>query len=111
MKTLFTTIAVSIALASVAPAAMAGNGNGNSNGVGNGVGNGGCPPGLMKKNPPCIPPGHSLRDYDYERIRDYDRYGLDRRGSYYRVGELIYRADPDTFKILEVIGAVDDILN
>ncbi len=105
MKNTITTLALAITLVATAPEAMAGNGRGN------GVGNGGCPPGLAKKNPPCIPPGHTLRDYDYERIRDYDRYDLDRRNSYYRVGELIYRADPDTFKILEVIGAVDDILN
>lgn len=107
MKTLITTLALAVVLATGASDAMAKN----NNRSGNGVGNGGCPPGLAKKNPPCIPPGHSLRDYDYERIYDYDRYRLDRRHSYYRVGELIYRADPDTFKILEVIGAVDDILN
>ena len=107
MKTMITTLAMAVVLTAMAPEAMAGNGKGR----GNGVGNGGCPPGLARKNPPCIPPGHSLRSYDYERIYDYDRYGLDRRGSFYRVGQLIYRADSDTFKILEVIGAVDDILN
>ena len=26
-------------------------------GVAKGAGNGGCPPGLAKKNPPCVPPG------------------------------------------------------
>ncbi|NDW54806.1 excinuclease ABC subunit A [Aliiroseovarius sp. PrR006] len=87
------------------------------NGKGNGVGNGGCPPGLAKKNPPCVPPGLAkpkegdyVHDYDYRPITDYDRYRLDPEYSYYRVGEMIYRADPTTFQILEIIGLMDELL-
>jgi hypothetical protein len=87
------------------------------NGKGNGVGNGGCPPGLAKKNPPCVPPGLAkpkegdyVHDYDYRRITDYDRYRLEPQYSYYRVGEMIYRADPTTFQILEIIGLMDELL-
>ncbi|UWQ08254.1 hypothetical protein [Aliiroseovarius crassostreae] len=99
----------------MATASLAGNGKGH--GKAKGYGAGGCPPGLAKKNPPCVPPGLAkpkvgdrLDDYEYSVFDDYDRYRLDRRHSYYRVGELIYRADPTTFKVLELIGAVDQIL-
>ncbi|WP_424942384.1 hypothetical protein [Aliiroseovarius crassostreae] len=97
----------------MATATLAGKGHGKAKGYGVG----GCPPGLAKKNPPCVPPGHAkpkrgdyLYDQRFERITDYDRYRLDPRHSYYRVGELIYRADPTTFKVLEVIGLVDELL-
>ena len=110
MKKLIKSILMAAIIPFISTASFAGNGNGNKAH--------GCPPGLAKRNPPCIPPGlarlhrgDNLRGHNYDRIRDYDRYGLDRRHSYYRVGELIYRADPDTFLILEVIGLIDDVLN
>ncbi|SPF78537.1 hypothetical protein ALP8811_02464 [Aliiroseovarius pelagivivens] len=87
------------------------------NGKAKGHGAAGCPPGLAKKNPPCVPPGLAkpkegdyVHDYDYLPFTDYDRYQLDPRYSYYRVGEMIYRADPTTFRILEVIGLMDALL-
>lgn len=90
-------------------------GNGKNSGKGYGVG--GCPPGLANKNPPCIPPGQArpkvgddLKDYDYLPLTDRHLYRLDDAYSYYRVGELIYRIDPETFRILEVIGLLDDLL-
>ena len=68
----------------------------------------GCPPGLAKKNPPCIPPGQAkkLGGYDrydddryYDRVRDDnhdrrddDRYVYhDRYDTYYdyRIGEYV----------------------
>lgn len=61
-----------------------------------------CPPGLAKKNPPCIPPGQAKkyddrRDYDrhrdYDRRRDYDRYGV-RIGDILRIDDYVVIRDP-----------------
>ncbi|MDW4496781.1 excinuclease ABC subunit A [Sulfitobacter sp. D35] len=89
----------------------------------------GCPPGLAKKAVPCVPPGQAKKaqprvDYDGYRYgrgdvidRDYvilanpDRYGLNPRDTYYRSGGYIYRVDEDTRKVLDLIGAVNAILN
>ncbi len=118
-----------------------------------------CPPGLAKKNPPCIPPGQVGRrggdryddddwdddhrdrwddDYDeayrdgyrdgyriavgdllhrgeYELIRDPGLYGLRPYGRddwrYYMVRDMIVRADPETRRVLAIIGLVDALLN
>lgn len=77
-----------------------------------------CPPGLAKKNPPCVPPGQAKKygrgDYiyrDYDVIRDPERYGLRKGDNYYRVGDYVYRVDKDTREVLDLIGAVDAILN
>ncbi len=77
-----------------------------------------CPPGLAKKNVPCVPPGQAKKLYrngdfinnDYRWINDPYRYGLN-RGSYVRAGDYVYRVDPETRKVLNLIGAVADILN
>ncbi|WP_170381265.1 hypothetical protein [Ruegeria atlantica] len=88
--------------------------------AGNGKGKGGhCPPGLAKKSVPCVPPGqvknfYRTGDYinrDYRWIDDPYRYGLRRGDSYIRAGDYVYRVDPDTRKVLNLIGAVADILN
>ena len=93
----------------------------------------GCPPGLAKKNPPCIPPGQAKRrDGDFDRDHDRDRtnywvgdfidddyvvlnwpadYGLDPYGHYLRVGDYVYRVDRDTREVLEFIGALANLLN
>ena len=96
----------------------------------------GCPPGLAKKAVPCVPPGqahkmyrydddddyeHShhrhgtyITDYDYERLRYPDRYGLPplRPGERYYIADgQIYRVDSQTYKILNLIGAVSAFLN
>ena len=107
-------------------------GNGHGNGNGNkGKGNGnvvrvdpvqttgatGCPPGLAKKNPPCVPPGqakkyapgHVVSDYTY--IRNPDRYGLSTNGNYVRAGNYVYKVDQNTMEVLNLVGAVADILN
>ena len=117
MKTLTKAALILALVPFMASASLAGNGNGKGHGKAKGYGVGGCPPGLAKKNPPCVPPGlvkpkvgDRLSDYDYIVFDDYDRYRLDRRHRYYRVGELIYRADPETFQVLEVIGIVDRLL-
>jgi len=82
-----------------------------------------CPPGLAKKNPPCIPPGLIGKNY---RIGDkYNEDGFWRDDylrrfvlpplppgeSYYRVGDSFLRVDDDTRLVLELIevlaGAID----
>lgn len=77
-----------------------------------------CPPGLAKKNPPCVPPGQA-RKYgrgdviygDYRIIGEPGRYGLDRDQTYYRVGDYVYRVDRDTREVLDLIGAVARVLD
>ena len=88
-----------------------------------------CPPGLAKKAVPCVPPGQakkSVRSYehddyrygrgdvirgDYIVIRDPGRYGLDPYGTYYRVGDRVFRVDRETREVLDFIGAAAAILN
>lgn len=87
----------------------------------------GCPPGLAKKNVACTPPGQARKspaprvDDDraewrrFERgerlegdvilIRDPARYGLG-DGTYYRGGDVVYRVDPETRRVLNVMGAL-----
>ncbi|MEX5564695.1 excinuclease ABC subunit A [Pseudophaeobacter sp. 1A16562] len=80
----------------------------------------GCPPGLAKKSVPCVPPGqvgkhrgpHAVGDrlMKYIILRDPKRYRLDPRYTYYRSDGYLYRVDPETRKVLNLIGAVADIL-
>jgi hypothetical protein len=128
-----------------------------------------CPPGLARKNPPCIPPGHAgrrdgrwdddrrwdddhhhdgeddgyrhrrrdsgydeayregyrdgyrvavgdrLTSGDYALVNDPRRYGLMPYGQdawrYYLVRDMIVRADPDTRRVLSIIGLADALLN
>ncbi|WP_323009612.1 alpha/beta hydrolase [Paracoccus sp. (in: a-proteobacteria)] len=83
-----------------------------------------CPPGLAKKNPPCVPPGQArkgnypvigdiLRVGDYRIIRDPRRHDLEyRRGwDYYRDDNHIYRVESSTRKILAVLNLVDAFTN
>ena len=96
----------------------------------------GCPPGLAKKNAACMPPGqykklpqarhdHDRYDHDRDRdvhyhrydrgerirdnyivIRDPGRYQLDPRRTYYNVDDYVYRVDPDTGAVLDIIGGI-----
>ena len=78
-----------------------------------------CPPGLSKKSVPCVPPGQAKNIYhkgefingDYRWINNPYRYGLNRNDYYLRAGDYVYRVDPETRKVLNLIGAVADILN
>lgn len=88
-----------------------------------------CPPGLAKKDPPCVPPGQANKRYrqdhdrdpiyrigdiidrDYDVLRDPWRYGLDPGQTYYRVGDYLYRVDRDTRMVLDLLGAVARLLN
>lgn len=73
-----------------------------------------CPPGHAKKGEcrPAAggPPGHAR----YERVDDYDRYGLKRPRDGYYYGELdgeIYLILAATQEIVEAVGAVAVLLN
>ena len=97
-------------------------GNGNGHG-GQGYGVGGCPPGLAKKAIPCVPPGQAKKmygigqrlplggafsPYSYNRI-PYDlrrQYGLAPNGSYYYGDGYLYRVDPRTMLVRQVISAL-----
>lgn len=82
-----------------------------------------CPPGLAKKNPPCIPPGQAKRGVGDDRFKvgdalpgDHDLLfdprltADDAQSLYVRRGDTIYRIDRDTGKVLDLIGAVADLL-
>jgi hypothetical protein len=87
-----------------------------------GHGNGGCPPGLAKKAVPCMPPGQAKKLYGvgqrlpagafspfaYNSI-PYDvrrQYGLSRYGTYYYGDGYLYRVNPRTMLIQQVIRAL-----
>lgn len=79
----------------------------------------GCPPGLAKKSNGCLPPGQAKKIYgpgdrinsEYVPVRNPGLYGLDPGQTYYRVGDYVYRVDSNTKKVLDLIGAVNAILN
>jgi len=87
----------------------------------------GCPPGLAKKNPPCVPPGLArgsqpydddlhygigdIIDRDYVILDDPGYYGLNPYDDYFRVGNYVYRIDRKTQAVLEFIGAFANLLN
>ena len=110
-------LALALAALAVAPAAEA-------------QGKGHCPPGLARKNPPCVPPGQARKGgYDdddryrvgdrfdrdrYDRIRDWDRYRLPplREGEvYYRDGTVVYRVDRDTRAVLQILEGIATLSN
>ncbi len=77
-----------------------------------------CPPGLAKKAIPCVPPGQAKKyrrgDYIYDgyvRIDDPDRWGLRRNGYYVRAGDYVYEINRETHEVLNLIGAIADVLN
>ncbi|MFW8634313.1 excinuclease ABC subunit A [Cribrihabitans pelagius] len=79
----------------------------------------GCPPGLAKKSPACVPPGQAKKfygkgsriDHRYILIRNPDRHGLDPAYSYYRMGGQVFRVDRETREVLDLIGAVAAVLD
>ncbi len=113
--------------------AKPGNGHGNGNAHGNsyddhgrgdqyGYGTGGCPPGLAKKHNGCMPPGQAKKLYrmgqryprsygnqwSYNQI-PYDlrqRYDFDRNDRYYYGDGYLYRVDPKTQLIEQVVSAL-----
>lgn len=96
-------------------------GHGHGNGA-QGYGVGGCPPGLAKKAIPCVPPGQAKKmyrvgerlpygafsPYAYNRI-PYDlrrQYRLAPGGNYYYGDGYLYRVDPRTMLVRQVISAL-----
>ena len=124
-------LAGAAALAFAGPAlAKPGHGNGKGNGnphaygvngpIGYGVG--GCPPGLAKKHNGCMPPGQAKKLYrigqrfplsygnrwSYNQI-PYDlrrQYGFDPDDRYYYGDGYVYRVDPKTMLIQQVVSAL-----
>jgi hypothetical protein len=75
-----------------------------------------CPPGLAKKGS-CVPPGQMKR-YGVGDIiiGGYHPVTLPARhrkrdGYYIRAGDYVYEIDRDTHKVLNLVGAIADILN
>jgi hypothetical protein len=100
---------LSIAAASVAPLPAAAQGPGH------------CPPGLAKKNPPCVPPGQAKAwrtgdryDGPWDRV-DWRRHDLRRPApgeSWIRVGDdLVLRVDDDTRAIVDIIRLAGVVLS
>jgi hypothetical protein len=106
--------------------AKPGNGHGHGQGQGHGkmygYGVAGCPPGRAKKAIPCVPPGQAKKmygvgqrlpagmfsPYSYNRIPSDLRtqYRLQPYGSYYYGDGYLYRVDPRTMLVQQVIGAL-----
>lgn len=79
-----------------------------------------CPPGLAKKNPPCIPPGLAKKSHPYQpgdhlsgdyRVIDGGHYGWDPRYGYYRQDGYVIQVDRQTMQVIGLMGAVADLLN
>jgi hypothetical protein len=100
-----------------------GHGHGHAYGYGGpiGYGVGGCPPGLAKKHNGCMPPGQAKKLLRGQRYRSgfgtryayrqipYDlrnRYDLDPYDRYYYSNGYLYRVDPKTMLVEQVIAAL-----
>ena len=87
-----------------------------------------CPPGLAKKDPPCVPPGLAKKGITAANAEDRFAVGdklpegyevivdpwLLEPGSntrYVRLGDSIYRVDQDTGLVLDVVGQASDSAN
>ena len=119
--------AAALALASPAfakPGQGQGKGKPHAHGVAGpvGVGVGGCPPGLAKKGTGCLPPGQFKKMYGvgqrwptnygypwtYNQIPSdlRTRYAFDPNYRYYYGDGYVYRVDPRTMLISQVVSAV-----
>jgi len=89
-----------------------------------GYGAGGCPPGLRRKNPECMPPGQHKKQFEvgqrvptghkgltrynalpYELRRQYGG-SLDPRARYIYDDQYLYRVDPTTMIVRQVLRGV-----
>lgn len=120
-------VAVVAAVASAGPV-FAGQGHGKPSHEGNqgatGYRVGGCPPGLAKKNPECMPPGRYKKLFEvgqrvprgYPGLMAYNqlpdplraRYSslLDPRSRYVYDRQYIYRVDPRTMLVSHVVNTL-----
>lgn len=118
-------VACIAAVASSGPALGAsGHGNPHRHGKAGpvGYGAGGCPPGLAKKNPNCMPPGRykklfevgqrvprghpSLMAYNQLPYPVRDRYALDPRSRYIYDQGYLYRVDPTTMVVSQILNTL-----
>jgi hypothetical protein len=85
---------------------------------------GGCPPGLAKKSPACVPPGQAKKHDDhvqyyqrgdrievYQRLERPTRYGLDGHDDYVVADGNVYRINQETGEVLAFIGALANLVN
>jgi hypothetical protein len=81
---------------------------------------GGCPPGLAKKDPPCVPPGQAARWNVGDRYEgewspvDWRIFGLPRPGSdeqWIRVGDVVLKLDEETRSILAIARLTSAVLD
>ena len=106
--------------------ALAKPGHGNGHGYGHdnayGYGVGGCPPGLARKHNGCMPPGQAKKmfrvgqrysssygtRYGFGQIpyNLRNRYDLDPSDRYYYSNGYLYRVDPRTLLVQQVISAL-----
>lgn len=126
-RTLAVMAIAAASLAAVPASADPGHGKGKARGNHHNKFSGHCPPGLAKKNPPCVPPGQARKSYDrygsrigdilrindYVVIHDPRRLNLMPRDDwrYYREGNRAYQIDRDTKKILSIINLIDAFTN
>lgn len=83
----------------------------------------GCPPGLAKKDPACLPPGQARKGVAVGRVVDRSEVHLISRPGLYGLAEApagsryaivdgrLVRISKDSYKILSVLRAVDAILD
>ena len=83
-----------------------------------------CPPGLAKKNPPCVPPGQVGKSWnrgdriygDYILIprddwRRWDLRDYDDDSTYLRIDNQILRVARDTLIVIEAVRIIDNALD
>ena len=115
------TLMALLALVFAAPADAKNNNSHKENGQ-----SGFCPPGLAKKNPPCVPPGLAKKgsrsyetgdwigDDDYHNVIYPGRYGLPPLGPnerYVILDGQILKVQKDTYEVITLIRAVEAILD
>ena len=91
-----------------------------------------CPPGLAKKDPPCVPPGQAKKGVTarmLDRDGQFDPYGIgdqlpdgyvividpalyaeNENATYVRNGDTIYRADSATGEVLDKVGPIGKLI-
>ncbi|WP_343343620.1 hypothetical protein WJT74_08320 [Sphingomicrobium sp. XHP0239] len=108
--------------AAAQPAHAKGGKNKNQSSYSYGYAQQGCPPGLAKKNNGCQPPGQAKKRYErgyrfdarYDDWTPYDRlpydvrrrYDLDPRDRYIYDNNYVYRVDPTTLIVRQVLDAI-----
>ena len=109
-------IALILAATMVAPLAQA-------KGFKSNPSNGGCPPGLAKKNPPCVPPGLAKKGYlpgeflpvgDYAWILNPFDFGLPELKpgeAYVLIGESYIKVNQGTAEIINLFDALWRVLD